>query len=823
MPELVHFEPAEYPTEAKKAGLAADVVLALDIDENGHVTRAEVTTPRGHGFDEAAQKAALNLLFKPALKDERPSKSRILFRYSFHAEEAPAPAEEKAPASCRLSGALTIAGGATPLTGAKVTIQLDDKTIHELESDLQGHFEASELEPGRYTVRVDAEGFDPYEAAEDCAPGEETAVAYGISPVSDRITIVVEGAHPTREVTRRTITREELSRIPGTSGDALRAIQNLPGVARPPALSGLLVVRGNADRTTPVLVDGLWVPNIYHFGGLSSVIPTEMLDEINFYPGNFSVRYGRALAGVVDAHFRETRDDGRYHGLLQLDLIDARALLEGPVPFAKKWNFIGGFRRSHVDAWLAPLLEDRNTDIKAAPVYYDYQLLFDNRPNDRSYLRIGFIGFDDRFRLVNESAATSGQFDTVNSTYGAGLIYDNQLTDDVKFHLTLTAARNRVRFAVSTTEFDTTAYGNILRSEIQWQMRPGVKLRTGIDSLIAPFKVSGQFPEVAAANAPSTNSPLAAPAQVFNDSGLIFFPAVYGEMDMRPNARTQVVTGVRVDYTLQTARVDVAPRMTARYDIVPHFPRTTLKAGSGLFFQAPDLIELVLKDKDTDLRSQRSFQNSLGLEQQLTRDVKFSVEGFFNLLDNLITRSPDPDGRLRYNNHGRGRIFGSEFMLRYDADERFFGWLSYTLSRSERTWVPGGPSELFYLDQTHILTALGSYKLGKGWELGLRFRYVTGNLYTPCTGSIFSAAATSYLCINGPQFSQRLPPFNQLDLRIDKRWKFSDFSLSAYLDLINAYNRRNPDFIQYSYDYTASQPQTASLPIVPSLGLRGEF
>jgi hypothetical protein len=269
--------------------------------------------------------------------------------------------------------------------------------------------------------------------------------------------------------------------------------------------------------------------------------------------------------------------------------------------------------------------------------------------------------------------------------------------------------------------------------------------------------------------------------------------------------------------------VDVSPRITARYDIVPDFPKTTVKGGSGFFFQAPDLIELVLKDDKTQLRSQRSVQNSLGVEQQLSHQVKVSLEGFYNLLDNLITRSAAPDGSVDYNNYGKGRIFGSELMLRYEADERFFGWLSYTLSRSERTWVPGQPSTLFYLDQTHIITALGSYDFGAGWEVGLRFRYVTGNLYTPCQGSIFNATATSYVCLNGPEFSQRLPPFHQLDLRVDKRWKLSSFALSAYLDLINVYNRSNPDFIQFSYDYRASKPQTASLPIVPSVGLRGEF
>jgi TonB family protein len=820
-PELVHFEEAAYPPEALKAGREADVILALDIDEAGRVTRAQVTEPVGHGFDEAAQEAALKFVFNPARRSDQPIKSRIHYRYAFHV--TPQVVEQK-PTYAKLVGTVTIAGTKSPLAGAGVTIQRDGKAPLVLRTDGQGRFEVAELEPAAYQLRVETEGFDPFTATEELVAGEETHVTYRVSPLTEGVTVVVRGERPSREVTRRTMARRELSRIPGTSGDALRALQNLPGVARAPSLSGLLVVRGNADRTTPVLIDGLWVPNIYHFGGLSSVIPTEMLDEVNFYPGNFSARYGRALAGVVDAHLRETREDGRYHGLVQLDMIDVRGMVEGPVPLTKKWNFIGGFRRSHVDAWLKPLIEDRNTQLKAAPVYYDYQLLFDHRPSEGSYLRIGFLGFDDRFRLVNDSASTFGQFDTINSTYGAGIIYDARLSPETKFHLTLTAARNRVRFAVSTTAFDTTAYGNILRSELEWQMWPNVTIRTGVDSLLAPFKVSGQFPEFDAASSPTTSSsPLSAPTQVFNDKGLIFFPAVYGEMEARPSRRSQVVTGVRVDYTLQTGRVDVAPRMTARYDVVPTFPKTILKGGSGFFFQAPDLIELILKDEETQLKSQRSVQNSLGVEQQLSEQVKISLEGFYNLLDNLITRSPAPDGSLQYNNYGKGRILGSELMLRYEADERFFGWLSYTLSRSERTWIPGQPSTLFYLDQTHIITALGSYDLGAGWEVGLRFRYVTGNLYTPCRDSLFNATSTAYVCLTGREFSERLPPFHQLDLRVDKRWSLKDLTVSAYLDLINVYNRTNPDFIQHSYDYRASQPQSGSLPIVPSLGLRGEF
>jgi TonB family protein len=819
-PELTQFVEAHYPEAAEQQRLEADVVLSLEIDENGTVTRATVVEPVANGFDEAAQAAASAFQFRPARRGDRAIKSKILYRYSFRLRAA---AVEEKVTTATLSLSVVVAGGKVPIAGAKVRVRRGSRLIADAVSDANGRFQLRDIEPGRYDITLEADGFEPYTVEETLSPAEEAALTLGLVEKSSDTTVIVHGERPTREVTRRTITRRELSLVPGTSGDALRAIQNLPGVARPPALSGLLVVRGSADRTTPVFVDGMWIANVYHFGGLSSVIPTEMLDEINFYPGNFSVRYGRALGGVVDAHFRETRQDGRYHGLAQVDLIDARVLLEGPVPGVSGWNFIGAARRSHVDAWLGPLLNGRDTYISAAPVYYDYQFIADHRFSERSYIRAGFIGYDDRFKLISKGAAFGGQLDTVSATVGLGIVYQNRLSNKAKLDLTFSAARSHQHLQISSVAFDIVSLGMIGRGELEYRLQPRATLRVGYDLLLAPYDVTGRLPEDAGSNAPDVGSPVTTPGQKLDRNAFFFVPAAYAEMDMRPTSRAQVVSGVRYDYTRETGRHDIAPRLTARYDLHSGFPKTTLKAGSGLFFQAPGLIETALNNDHSPLRSQRSFQNSLGVEQQLSSQVKLSVEGFFNLLDNLVSRSVDTHGELRYNNEGKGRIFGSEVLLRYEPDERFFGWVSYTLSRSERTWVPGEPSHLFDLDQTHILTALGSYELGKNWTLGMRFRYVTGNLFTPCSGGLFSSTGTSYLCVNGPLNSERLPPFHQLDIRVDKRWKFKDFSLGAYLDLINAYNRKNPDLIQYNYDFSASKPQSASLPIIPSLGLRGEF
>jgi hypothetical protein len=172
---------------------------------------------------------------------------------------------------------------------------------------------------------------------------------------------------------------------------------------------------------------------------------------------------------------------------------------------------------------------------------------------------------------------------------------------------------------------------------------------------------------------------------------------------------------------------------------------------------------------------------------------------------------------------GSGKVYGTELLLRYKAGGRFFGWLAYTLSRSERRDSDRDPYYRYDFDQTHILTALGSYKLGRGWQVGARFRYVTGDPYTPNLGGTVDYDAGTYAPVTSTDRNgKRLPAFHQLDLRVDKTWQFRSWALSAYLDVQNVYNRQNTEAIGYNYDYSQTQA-THGLPILPIIGIRGEL
>ncbi len=106
--------------------------------------------------------------------------------------------------------------------------------------------------------------------------------------------------------------------------------------------------------------------------------------------------------------------------------------------------------------------------------------------------------------------------------------------------------------------------------------------------------------------------------------------------------------------------------------------------------------------------------------------------------------------------------------------------------------------------------------------MGARFRYVTGTPDAALTGAVFNADTLVYVPVYEATASRRIDDFHQLDLRVDKTWTWSRGSLTLFLDVWNVYNRANPEGSSDSFDYR-QHGVTTGLPIVPSLGIKGEL
>jgi len=83
-PALKDRATATYPADALRDRIEGTVGLELSIDDTGHVTDARVTSPAGHGFDEAALAAGRSFVFEPARDGGKPIRSTVQFAYEFH-------------------------------------------------------------------------------------------------------------------------------------------------------------------------------------------------------------------------------------------------------------------------------------------------------------------------------------------------------------------------------------------------------------------------------------------------------------------------------------------------------------------------------------------------------------------------------------------------------------------------------------------------------------------------------------------------------------------------------------------------------------------
>lgn len=833
-PQLTRFVEADYPAEAEAAGREASVMLELTVSADGTVSDVSVVEGAGDGFDEAAQSAVQRFGFEPATRNGEAVPARFRYRYVFElADPEPEPEPVDAPPrSGRLEGTVLSTEGAS-IVGVEVVLTSADQTLaRRALTEAGGVFRFDDLPPGSYEVRLRAEEYGDLVQTEEVRSDEVTGLTYRMAPLDDggdddTFSAVAVIDPPPREVTRRTLSRETLTRIPGTRGDALRAIEILPGVARPPFGSGQLVIRGSAPGDSQVFLDGVPLPQLYHFGGLTSVINSRMLERIDFFPGNYSPRYGRKMGGIIEVGTRDPRSDG-VHGVAELSVIDVSLLAEFPIGERASGAF--SLRRSLIDLVFDNFVPD-SVGVTAAPVYYDYQGWITWRPTDRDRVRVLTYGASDRFAVNLEDSLADdpgvrGNLDLTSRFNFLQLGWDRQISRRTELDVDFQSGPIDLEFSLGDLlKFDLRLWQTYGRLEVRHRPTSRVRLIAGADIFVSPFDLTYTGPAIQQSEGDPggggslQSMEIGAPLVV---DSIAFRPGFYVESDMRLLKPWQVVLGARLDYASEIDRFAFDPRLVSMVEV---YDGVKIKTGVGLYSQPPEFQESVRQLGNPDLEWIHSAHFGGGIDWTPTPGIQIGVEGFYKRLWNRVV-STEGGVPPRFENGGIGRIYGMEVSARIDpTGRRFFGYLSYTLSRSERLDQPDDPDaqwRLFDFDQTHIFTLTGVYRLPRNWEVGGTLRLVSGNPYTPIVGAALDPTYETYIPINGRVNSQRNPLFNRLDIRVEKQWLFDGWKLALFLDIQNVYNRQNQEGLIYNYDYTQSTVITG-LPIIPALGFRGEL
>lgn len=834
-PELLEGAQPVYPPDEQAAGREAQVPVRISIDATGAVTDVAVITSAGAAFDAAAVEAARKYRFRPAELDGKPAAIAIETTIHFVLTEVEAPASQ--PTSGPAAGGPVAAGVVTGvvkergsrrrLAGVTVGVEGSDA---EAVSGPDGVFRLEGAPAGKLRLVAIGSGFDRLVRPLELAADETAEVVLYLRPRNGNpYETVIDTEREAVEVTRRTVTRRQMTTVPGTFGDPLRVIQNLPGLARSPYATGILIIRGSNPDDSGLYIDGHKVPLLFHFLGGPSILNAEFLDSIDLYPGGFPARFGRVHGGVISVGTRSTKTDG-FHGSADVDLIDAGVYARTKIGERATLAISG--RRSYIDQLLPFFLPepDAGETLVVVPVYYDWQARLDVDLPGRDELSVLLIGSDDRLDVLSSGGEDMRTVDLESHIGFQRLIatYKTPLADRFTFSLSPAIGRDVVTFkGGQQTSVD---LGNTvidLRERIVGKISKNLRLDTGVDlewretryDLLAAFADDIR---------PIGGGEIDIPPEQYQLSADAYQLGVYGELAWDVTSRWRLIPGLRGDYMILGGepRWSIDPRLVARYKVAP---KTTLKGYVGLFSQPPQPEAFDPRVGNPNLSLEHAVHVGVGVEHQLTKRLSIDTEVYAltrwsqAIFSREINRRPDGTYDPEYwASEGTSDSIGLETILRHEITDDFYGWISYTLSRSMMQRGAERERAFTAFDQTHNLTVVGSYRFKNGVEAGARFRLVSGRPETPFIGSTYVSDEDDYDPLSGGFRSARRPTFHQLDVRVEKSWLFDTWMIAAYLDVMNVYNAENPEATQWDYRFRDSAP-VRGMPIVPTLGVRGQW
>ena len=813
--------PAEFPPGTAFPTPEVVVLLAIDVDPAGLVEAVRVEQGAGEPFDGAATAAAKKFLFEPGrLTSGEPVPVTVSFKMRLtpppQAEAPPPP-----PAPVRFNGRLLERGTRRPLANVAVAARTGGEP-QKATSGPDGRF-ALTVPESTFTLVAVPPGHDRLELRVEAKAGEERDETFYLERSGDGNETVVSASPLRREITRQVIPASEVAKVAGTQGDTVKAVLNLPGVARTSFGSGQLILRGSSPGDSRVFVEGQRIPLLYHFGGLRSTINPRFLQQVEFVPGNFAPDYGRATGGIVDVKLRDPSSD-LVRGEVGVNLYDASVAIEGPL--GAGWAGGAAFRRSWIDTILPLVLpSDSNFSFDSAPRYYDYQFLATRKLGAQS-LRLLYFGSMDKVVVIFKRPAADPKITGSVSARTMFHAVQGSLSGEVRPGLSHESSL-QLSFNQFRTQFGPQFYFDLdvlqasLRSAWTLDLARGLQLRAGIDAVVSGVTIGLNTPQQPKEGEPSTPVSVS-PTISFKTRTGQQDPAAFLELRWEPLPSVLVLPGVRVDWYSPISGGSVDPRLGARWEVRPG---TTLKAGVGLFHQAPGPDESAPDVGNPDLKAESALHSSIGVEQRVSDLFEAEATGFHKRLTRQVVRNPaaayDPS-LPPYSNDGTGRVYGLELLLKARAGEKFFGWIAYTYQRALRQNGAGASERPFDFDQPHNLTVVGTWSFARAWSVGGRFRYVSGNPETPVTGAVLDAGSGSYVPTYGAVNSTRLPGFAQLDVRLDRTWTWPTWKLTGYLDVQNVTNRGNVEGYSFSYDFRQRAPATG-LPILPILGVNAEW
>ncbi len=686
--------------------------------------------------------------------------------------------------------------------------------------------------------------------------------------------IVIIGKKQKQVSSVYTVKLEDIKRIPGQFGEALRGIENLPGVSAPAFGNGELAIRGANTDANAYYVDNLPIAYPFHLVSINSVIQNELIESIDVYTGSFPANYGDAYGGIITINTPDNIE--KFGGITTFSLWSSSVLFQKPFD-NKLGYFIVGARASYLDQTLQSFIPK---NVTLVPKYADTQVKYKLNLTETQSLYFYLIGSRDSFVLKIKDKPFSnpleelppdliGAFASVDRDF-LTLALRHSYQPNSKFFTESTLIHYINRFYLDGSigqvkgKFTRTEGYSSFRNDSNWElMKNHLSLDFGFALRTKILTNKGSTVRVRDPLNPNPNPYKTDPPDFdqvpVDDKEFNPYHNAYLVFNIK-HPYFEFYPGVRYEYFgLQNQNV-VDPRgnfiivLTKEFQVI---------GGGGIYHLLPKGNQYSKTAGNPYLTFEKASHTSGGFQYKKELWI-FRIEGFKQYYDNLVVGDPyittpikinlDPITRwenpilynapLYYSNKGDGFSYGIEMFLKKDLPPRtngFYGWISYTHSVSKRkdhihrlteeekqNIISADEKKLlqYYdnsqlnssnFDRRHIVNFIFGWKINSEYQLGIRWRYATSPPYTQIIGDDGGITKNNGRPIFQPKFSDtkntvRLKPYQRLDLRLDKFLNYEWGYGNIYLELINAYIRDNPAGFAFdkSVPYSSINPTIAN-------------
>ncbi|WP_293667342.1 TonB-dependent receptor [uncultured Parabacteroides sp.] len=777
----------------------------------------------------------------------------------------------QAQKSYSIKGIVKEATSGEPIPYATVIIW---NTVQGTATDSTGNFEITGVAPGSYRLQASYIGYKPTVTAEFRVANKDIFFPVELETASENLQEVNIVASPFRKTAEsplglRVIGFKEIEKSAGGNRDISRVVQTFPGVASTAAFRNDLMVRGGGPSENRFFLDGVEIPNINHFstqgasGGPVGIINPDFIREVNFYSAAFPAARGNALSSVLDFKLQDgNKEKFSLRGVIGAS--DVGLSTNGPI--GKKTTYQVSVRRSYLQ-FLFDMI-----GLPFLPTFTDAQFKVKHTFDRKNELTLLGLGAIDNMKLNTgmEDMSEKNQYILAylpvvkQKTYTLGAVYKHYSGKNIySLIVSRSQLNNRnTKYKDNDESSDENLTLNYRSDEIENKLRSENIFRLPFIRL----NVGGNIEYATYTNHTFQKQFTTIPREInyHTDLGLwkwgLYVTAIY-ESD---NERFTASLGARTDANNYSSEMNnlleqLSPRLSLSYRL---FGNIYLNANAGRYYELPPYTVLGFKDNQGNYVNRtnrlsyiRSDQAGIGLEYRPSSYLKFTAEGFYkkydhypmSLTDSIPLASKGTDygvlGNEAVNSTAAGRAYGLELMGRWYNYKGLTFIASYTYVRSEfRDGRESGKYIPSAWDNRHLFTFSGTYALPGNWDIGAKLRVVGGAPYTPydVEKSSFVDAwdASGSLYYDYSRFnSERLKPFTQLDLRIDKTFYLKKLMIGAYIDLQNVLNSKykeqdvyiktgkilNPDAPRAQQRYELKPVDRRTGTLLPSIGLMIEL